>query len=81
MEEGTLSPNHTVEVGGREFEGKLGKEKGHEWTREDVKVFSEVLGMRLGAKGWKKHGWEISYAIPCSIIGGPSGPDDVSHLP
>lgn len=73
----------SLSLSGREFEkvSGLGKVEGKEWTREDVRVFAELCAMKLGASKWKKHGWEISFAIPCSILVKKSnGPDDVSHV-
>lgn len=86
-QDGNISSGQDVGDRGKEFENKgdgkslgLGKVEGKEWTREDVRLFAELCAIKLGASKWKKHGWEISFAIPCSIIGVEStGPDDVSH--
>lgn len=61
----------------------LGNEESREWTREEVKAFAEVLAIKLGATKWKKHGWEISFAIPCAELDPDKNarePEDVSRL-
>lgn len=76
-----IIPELDVGVRGEVFQKDLGKTEGKEWTRDDVRIFAELLASKLGATKWKKHGWEISFAIPCIILNkdGPSGPEDVSE--
>lgn len=59
---------------------EIGKEEGREWAREEVKAFAEMLAIKLGATKWKKHGWEISFGIPCAAFDTKSErePGDVS---
>ena len=60
----------------------LGKQEEKEWTKEQVAAFSELLARKLGAIKWKKHGWEVSFAIPCTVLDSTTngtGPDAVSR--
>jgi hypothetical protein len=61
----------------------FGKDEEREWTTAEVKLFCEVMGQKIGAIRWEKHGFEVSYAVPCSVIdSGTSmtGTEDVSLL-
>jgi hypothetical protein len=62
---------------------EFGKEEEREWTTAEVKLFCEVLGERVGAVKWEKHGYEVSYAVPCRVIDRETtmtGVEDVSEL-
>lgn len=85
-QEGVLAPGESYKPdSGRDFTKMLGKVKEKEWTRDDVEAFAKLLAFKLGATKWRKHGWEISFAIPCSVLGGTgkgesAGPSDVSLI-
>lgn len=62
----------------------LGKQEEKAWTKEQVAGFSELVARKLGATKWRKHGWEVSFAIPCAVLEPETtdtGPEAVSLHP